>query len=325
MYNAPMQDCGLPEKFIERLEWLYSETQVKQVLQAFEHNLAPSFRVNTIKANRAKVQNALEEQGFILQQVAWYKDAFVLLNKSTRELTETSAYKSGYIYIQNLSSMIPALALDPKPDETVLDIAAAPGSKTTQIASLMKNTGEITANDLSYKRLFKLKDNLSQMGVTNTKVLNLAGESFWKRLPEYFDKTLVDVPCSMEGRIRCHEPETYANWSTKKIKQLSKLQKYLLRSAISCTKVGGTIIYSTCTLSPEENEEVIEWVVEKSNGAVRCEKIEINHLILQQGLAQWKKKRFNYTKATNRVVPNEAMEGFFISKIKKVASTLPPL
>src|SRR6202035_4766795 len=123
-------------------------------------------------------------------------------------------------------------------------------------------------------RLFKLKENFKTMGVINAKVLNLPGESFWKQLPEYFDKTLVDVPCSMEGRIRCDDPKSYKDWSTKKIKQLSKLQKYLLRSAVSATKVGGTIVYSTCTLAPEENEEVIEWVVNKTPDALIVEKID---------------------------------------------------
>lgn len=322
MYNAHMNNYGLPEKFVDRLELLYSEKQLPQVLKAFERNLAPSFRINTLKADTTAMQKALEAQGFILSQVPWYKDAFVLQNKTTRELTETDEYKNGFIYIQNLSSMIPALVLNPQPGETILDIAAAPGSKTTQIAALMQDTGEITANDLSYKRLFKLKDNLARMGVTNAKVLNLAGESFWKRMPEYFDKTLVDVPCSMEGRIRCNEAETYADWSTKKIKQLSKLQKYLLRSAISSTKPGGTIIYSTCTLSPEENEEVIEWVIEKSNGAVKCEKIQIDSLPIEEGLSQWKKKVLKHTRATARVAPSDSMEGFFIAKLVKKASTI---
>lgn len=318
-----MHDCGLPEKFAERLELLYSEEELPKVIKAFEHRLAPSFRVNTIKADTASIQKALEKKGFALEQVSWYKDAFVLMNRTTRELTDTDEYKNGYVYIQNLSSIIPALALDPKPGEKILDIAAAPGSKSTQIAALMQNSGELTANDLSYKRLFKLKENLSHMGVTNTKVLNLAGESFWKRLPEYFDKTLVDVPCSMEGRIRCNEPETHADWSTKKIKQLAKLQKYLLRSAVSCTKPGGTIIYSTCTLSPEENEEVVEWVVEKANGAIYCEKINLDSLSLQNGLIQWKKKVFQHTANTARVVPSDSMEGFFIAKLIKTASTIP--
>jgi 16S rRNA (cytosine1407-C5)-methyltransferase len=218
--------------------------------------------------------------------------------------------------------MIPALVLNPQPHEKILDLCSAPGSKTTQIAALMKNTGELTANDLSYKRLFKLKENLKHMEVTNAKVLNLPGESFWKNLPEYFDRSLVDVPCSMEGRIRVNEPKTYQDWSPKKIKQLSKLQKYLLRSAISATKVGGTIVYSSCTLSPEENEEVIEWVVSKTPAALSVEPIHLPNVKLKNGLETWKKKQFNFTKNCARIIPSAKMEGFFIAKIYKVASTL---
>lgn len=244
-------------------------------------------------------------------------------NKSIRELTETEEYKNGFLYIQNLSSMIPSLVLDPQPEEKILDITAAPGSKTTQIAALMQNTGELTANDISFKRLFKLKENLSKMGVINTKVLNLPGESFWKNLPEYFDRTLVDVPCSMEGRIRCDDPKTYQDWSTKKIKQLSKLQKYLLRSAVAATKVGGIIVYSTCTLAPEENEEVIEWVVNKSPEALVVEKITLPNITFENGLTSWRKKQLKRTQNCARIFPSREMEGFFIAKIKKLASTLP--
>lgn len=313
----------LPQQLLERLELLYSEKELRQVLEAFANKPFPSFRANTIKASAEEVEKTVSTLDFVIEKVSWYPDAFILKNKSIRELTETDIYKNGMIYIQNLSSMIPALVLNPQPDEKILDIAAAPGSKTTQIAALMHNSGEVTANDLSYKRLFKLRENLKQMGITNTKVLNLPGESFWKQLPEYFDKTLVDVPCSMEGRIRCDDPKTYQDWSTKKIKQLSKLQKYLLRSAISATRVGGSIVYSTCTLSPEENEAVIAWVIEKAGGAITVEKIDIPKLKLQPGITSWKKKAFPNGENCSRVIPNNEMEGFFIAKLHKNRSTLP--
>jgi 16S rRNA (cytosine1407-C5)-methyltransferase len=314
---------NLPEKFTQRLQELYDEKEYQHILQAFSHTTLPSFRANTLHVTAKELFGLLEKQGFELEKVAWYSDAFLLKNKSIRELTETDAYKQGLLYVQNLSSMIPALVLDPKPNETVLDLAAAPGSKTTQMAALMNNTGELTANDLSYKRLYKLKENLNQMGVLNAKVLNLPGESFWKNLPEYFDKTLVDVPCSMEGRIRCDDPKTYHDWSTKKVKQLARLQKYLLRSAIAATKVGGTIVYSSCTLSPEENEGVIEWIMDKTPNALVIEKIVIPHLSLQKGLTTWRKKIYKQTQNTARVAPSETMEGFFVTKIRKTATTLP--
>ena len=317
--NTCMQ---LPSTLLDRWKELYSDNDFEKLLLTLSKSSFPSFRTNTLKTTTEIIKKELIQKGFIIEKVPWYADAFLLKNKSVRELTETDIYKNGYIYIQNLSSMIPALVLDPMPEEKVLDIAAAPGSKTTQIAALMQNTGELTANDASFKRLFKLKENLSQMGITNTKVLNLRGESFWEKLPEYFDKALVDVPCSMEGRIRCDDPKTYKDWSTKKIKQLAKLQRYLLRSAVSATKVGGSIVYSTCTLAPEENEAVIEWVMEKSPNALSIEKISIPDLSLLEGISLWKNKKFKNAKNTARVFPSETMEGFFIAKIRKIRSTL---
>src|SRR6266498_2807448 len=233
---------NLPEKVLQRLEELFSKKELEKVLQSMQIKRLASFRANSLKTTSDVLEQNLKKQNFAIERVSWYKDAFILKNKSIRELTETETYKQGHLYIQNLSSMIPALVLNPQQNDYILDIAAAPGSKTTQLAALMQNSGDIVANDISPKRLYRLKDNLSQTGTTNTRILSLRGESFWKRYPELFDKTLVDVPCSMEGRITCADPKTYQDWSTKKIKQLAKLQKYLLRSAISATKVGGTIV-----------------------------------------------------------------------------------
>ncbi len=239
-----------------------------------------------------------------------------------RTLMETELYKNGYLYVQSLSSMIPPLVLNPKPDEKVLDLTAAPGSKTTQIAALMHNTGEILANDKSHVRIYKLKANLELQGVTNTQVTQLPGEILWKKLPEFFDKTLVDVPCSMEGRFYTEDEKSYRDWSTNKVKLLQETQKFLLRSGIGCTKVGGTIVYSTCTLSVEENEEVINWILQKEKGNVVLEQIEINGLPTEKSIITWRdKKPFDPSIAkTMRILPSELMEGFFVAKLRKIAS-----
>ena len=180
LYNSLMNICTqLPEKLLERWELLYGKEKLPEILNTFSVKKFPSFRINSIKGSTASL-SMLKKYGFSFEHVRWYKDAFILTNKSIRELTETTVYKNGEVYIQNLSSMIPALVLAPQQDEKILDLAAAPGSKTTQIASLMYNTGEITANDLSRQRLYKLRHNLQQAGVTNTKILNYPGESFWK-------------------------------------------------------------------------------------------------------------------------------------------------
>lgn len=313
---------NLPEKFLERLQRLYPEQELTQILQAIQTKPLPSFRTNTIKTTSIELEKTLEKQGFELEKISWYQDAYMLKNKSIRELTETDEYKQGKIYIQNLSSMIPALVVDPKPGEKILDLCAAPGSKTTQIATLMENHGEIIANDLSRQRLFKLKANLEMYGISNATITNFPGQMIWKKYPEYFDKTLVDVPCSMEGRIRLDDPETYQDWKLGKIKELETKQKYLLRSAISATKVGGTIVYSTCTLAPEENEGVIDWIVKKAGNAIEIEKIVIPNLDLHSGITQWNKQFNTQTALTTRINPSATMEGFFIAKLHKIASTV---
>lgn len=320
MYNTDMKN--LPEKFLERLKRLYSEEVINNILEAIQTKPLPSFRVNTLRTTTGDLEKKLHEQGFELEKVSWYQDAFILKNESVRELTETEEYKDGKIYIQNLSSMIPALVLDPKPDEKILDLCAAPGSKTTQIAAQMENSGEIIANDLSRQRLYKLKANLEMYAVSNATIINLPGQMIWKKYPEYFDKTLVDVPCSMEGRIRLDDRETYQDWKLGKIKALERIQQYLLLSAISATRVGGTIVYSTCTLAPEENEGILDWVLKKTANAIAVEKIDMKNLTLQPGMTKWNKAFNPQTALTSRIHPTATMEGFFITKLHKTASTI---
>lgn len=313
----------LPTLFLEKLSTFLSPHQITSVTEALSKESLPTFRVNTLVSDTDSVIAQLKSDGFTVEKVPWYSDAFILTNKTKTELLQTTLVKEGMIYLQGLSSMIPALVLDPQPDEVILDMAAAPGSKTTQIAALMKNTGELTANDKSRERLYKLKPLLETQGVTNTKVINVSGEYLWKKLPEYFDRVLLDAPCSMEGRFLATDKKSYEDWSPKKVKLLSNIQKYLLRSAISCTKVGGTIIYSTCTLSPEENEEVVDWILSKERETVELEIIRFPGLDTMPGLTKWKKKLFDEEVAkTVRILPNKVMEGFYIAKFKKIKSNI---
>src|SRR5260221_2184099 len=219
--------------------------------------------------------------------------------------------------------MIPPLVMDIHDSESILDLTAAPGSKTTQMAAMMHNTGEIIANDKSRVRLYKLEANLKIQGVTNTKVTYLPGQFIWKKFPQYFTKTLVDVPCSMEGRFLCENEKSYRDWSTAKIEFLQNQQKFLLRSGVSATQIGGLIVYSTCTLAPEDNEEVIDWILKKSKGAVVLEDIDIPQLQFSPGLTAFKNRIFDPSLSkTMRIFPTEIMEGFFVAKLRKVSSTI---
>lgn len=312
----------LPQDFLDRLAQIIPPDQLAAVRQSFIRR-PTTFRVNTLKSNRAILLAKLSAQGFESAPVDWYGDAFILRNQSKQALLDTPAYQNGELYVQGLSSMIPPLVLDPQPGEKICDVAAAPGSKTTQLAALLNNTGEIVANDRSKIRLFKLVANLKSQGVANVRTSLSEGEQLWKRFPEYFDKTLVDVPCSLEGRFDVQHPKSYRDWSLRKVKLLSAHQQHLLRAAVSATRVGGVIVYSTCTLAPEENEQVIAWLLDKEPGVVAIESLNFPVPGLQAGLTRWNGNALVPELArTLRVIPSDVMEGFYIAKLKKLRSNV---
>jgi 16S rRNA (cytosine1407-C5)-methyltransferase len=314
----------LPKEFVERLRQIVGQDHIESVLQAYEIVRPTTIRVNRLKSSPDAVIEALHDHAIEFYQVAWYGDALVLPSVDMRKLSELDEYKEGTFYVQSLSSMIPAMVLDPQLNEKVLDICAAPGSKTTQMASFMNNTGNIVACDNSIIRTYKLKANLETQGVTNACVIHESGQGIWQMYPEYFDRALVDVPCSMEGRFDISDPKSYGYWSTRKIRELSGVQKWLLRSAISAVKPGGTIVYSTCTLAPEENEGIIDWILAKEKGNVTVEKINIPELETSAALTEWKSRMYDLQTANSvRILPSQLFEGFFIAKLKKTASNIP--
>lgn len=326
-YNQNMDSDAstvLPAEFTNRLEKIVVPAAFGLVMAAFSSDRPTTFRVNTLKTTAAVLRESLNRQGFETKDVDWYPDAFILENKSLRELSETAEYKTGQLYVQSLSSMLPPLILDPKPGEKVLDIAAAPGSKTTQMAGIMENKGQITANDASRIRIYRLEANLKLQGATIARITHEDARAVWQKSPEYYDKTLVDVPCSMEGRFISSDPKSYQDWSVKKVRELSRLQRWILRSAVSATKPGGTIVYSTCTLSPEENEEVIDWLLKKEKGNVVLSSITMGSLSFDPVISSWEGKTYDPTlQRTARIYPSNYMEGFYIAKLKKAGSTLP--
>jgi NOL1/NOP2/sun family putative RNA methylase len=308
---------NLPSEFREKLNLLVPPEKLQEVLFSFCSEKPVSFRTNTLKISTNEVKEQLETLGVEYEQVLWYQDAFVLIKDQKEELTKSTLFQEGLIYIQNLSSMIPPLVLNPKPGELVCDLTAAPGSKTTQIAALMQNQGLIVANDISRVRIFKMKSIIQSQGVSNVKVTSMPGQVFWRKYPNYFDKTLVDVPCSMEGRFLCSDSKSFGDWSIRKVKKLSEEQKYLLWSAISTTKPGGIIVYSTCTLSPEENEEVIDWVLKKEKG-IEIEKIDLDVAGKIEPMVDWNDKKYDpQVRSCLRILPTKLMEGFFVAKIRK--------
>ncbi len=310
----------LPQEFLERLQ-LIAPGSYSQVERSFETR-PTTLRINTIRADRLETLDQLKREGFKVNSVPWYYDAFILTNRSKRELTDTTVYKEGRIYLQSLASMVPVLVLDPKPGERVLDLTAAPGSKTSQIAAAMQCKGELIANDVNKIRFFKLKHNMELLGICSEEKtfcsLNLSdGYKLTLKYPEYFDKVLLDAPCSAEARFVKKDIKSYGYWSEKKIKEMDYKQRQLIFAAWGALKPGGVMVYSTCTFAPEENELQIGRLIEKRDG-VEVLPAMIPNLRTLPILKEWKGETIPIeVSKCMRIFPTEQIEGFFVAKIRK--------
>jgi NOL1/NOP2/sun family putative RNA methylase len=247
-------------------------------------------------------------------------DSKRIIDLSPGEFGNSLEHLLGYYYIQELASMLPVLVLKPEKNQLVLDLCAAPGSKTTQISAFMENTGTIIANEISLGRLRILATNLERCGVSNVIITKKEGSAFCKRLEKenvQFDKILLDAPCSGEGTIRS-TPKTPVMWNINTVNLLSNMQKNLVSSAISTLKKEGELVYSTCTHSPEENEEIVDFIL-KNFPNMKIEKILLP-IQSRQGIPSWKEKEYlEDVKFACRVYPHVAnTEGFFIAKFKKI-------
>jgi len=308
----------LPKEFLQRLIEIYPQNY-NNILNTFLSKKLTTFRINYLKTDLANLKETLKKENLSYKELQFPKGAFVLKDGLSK-LQTTSVYNNGLIYVQNVSSMLPVILLEPKDGEKILDLCASPGAKTTQLASLAKNS-EIIAIEKIRIRYYKLLTNLKIQGTTNVKPYLLDGIFVRKKFPEYFDKILLDTPCSAEARFLLHDPHTYKYWRIEKIYEMSHKQKKLIQSAFFALKEGGILVYSTCTFSPEENEEVIDWFINKFKDKLEVLPIELNLSNVMSGLTYWEGKKFSKEcSLTKRIIPNDFMEGFFVAKIRKISS-----
>lgn len=315
----------LPDIFTQRLKLLYPD-RVEEIVASFRAVRRVSFRVNTLLVAEPLCIDELRSLGFDVEGVPLIPRAYILNNKTKRELTETDAYKKGFIYIQSLSSMVPVALLAENLEVTdssalrVLDLCAAPGSKTTQLADVMHNKGEIISNDSSRDRLFILKRALGMYGVKNVTPTLGHGEHIWKKYGPVFDVVLLDAPCSGEGRWRLDTPggeddPSLLDWSLQKVARLAHLQVQLIFAAVMCLRPGGTLIYSTCTLAPEENEAIVDFALKKFEGAIDVANVPLADNFVR-GVGGWGDTVFDSRVSRSvRILPNDMWEGFFVCKI----------
>ncbi len=318
------KELRLKEGFTERMKALLGG-EYDDFIESLKGEPLRSIRVNELKISVSELKKKLEAKGWkIKQPIMNHPEIFVVDSElAPGELGRSFEHLLGYYYVQEISSMLPVIALDPRPGEIVLDLCASPGSKTTQIASKMKNTGLIIANEVEFNRMKILSSNLERCGVTNAVITKKDGvvlcDKFARKGFE-FDKILVDAPCSGEGTLR-NNPKTAVMWNAKGIGKMSRIQKRLIFSAFKALKVGGELVYSTCTYAPEEDEEVIDFALRELGGKGKVEIEKINLPIKHhQGILKWQDKEYpEDLKSCCRVFPFDAdTEGFFITKLRKV-------
>ena len=302
----------LPKDFIENLYSLHSPLVADKILAGMATKRNTTLRVNTLKYNIQDLMRYFREINIKFERVDFYKDALIIKNATEKDIQKLDIYEKGYIYLQSLSSMVPPLVLGVKENEQVLDMAAAPGSKTTQISAMMNNTGHIVANELDKIRYERLKFNLENQGVTNTEVINGRGESLGNKYSESFDKVLLDTPCSGEGRFIAENAGTYRNWSKRTVKDLAKLQKKLIRSGYNALKPNGIMVYSTCTLNLKENENILSWALENLN--LKMLDIDLN---IKGAIKGDNTNTFKEIEKAIKILPTKEMEGFFVAKLQK--------
>jgi len=302
----------LPNEFVNNLYEMFTPGMVDNIFRGIAEKRLTTLRVNTLKYDIQSLMKYLKEINIKFERVLWYNDALIIKNANEKDIQKLEIYQKGYIYLQSLSSMVPPLVLNPKEGENVLDLTAAPGSKTTQIASLMNGKGHILANELDKLRCERLKYNVQSQGAKIVDVINGRGEKIGDLYPEQFDKVLLDTPCSGEGRFTIYNVQSYKTWSPKTVNDLTKMQRKLFKSAFNALKPNGTLVYSTCTLNKQENEEILQWALDNFNVKLLPINIEIKEALhaFNEGMSK------DLNKAI-RILPSKNMEGFFVSKFIK--------
>jgi 16S rRNA (cytosine1407-C5)-methyltransferase len=296
-----------------------------EVKHLFFQRARTTIRLNNLKGQPKEIYKLLTKtKGWKLQEIKNVKDTYFVNNRDKSEIADIDEYKDGKFYIQNLSSILSIHILNPQPKESILDLAAAPGSKTTLISSLTNNQAKITANDIDVQRISKLNNVLYQFGAKNVEVINKDGALLGKIYPNHYDKVLLDAPCSGEGRIYFGGKKSLRFWSIKMVNAMVKKQRELIDSAFRGLKVGGTLIYSTCTLEPDENEGVVTYLLNRYDNA-RMESIDFVDKLepllkdkITDGITKWSGNTYHQEVAKSvRIIPSPEMMGFYIAKITK--------
>lgn len=297
---------NLPSFLIEYLKNQYSDKDVDRIFDGYSLKRKVTLRVNTLKTSVNIVKDVLKGNNIEFEEVDFSSDALVINNVEEKDIEELDIYKNGEIYLQSLSSMLPPIILEPEEGKDILDMAAAPGGKTTQMAALTNNKAYITACEMNNVRIEKLKYNINKQGAS---AYIMQKDS--RNLDDFFsfDQILLDTPCSGSGTISIGDINLEKYFTERLVEKSTKAQLKLLRKAIRILKPGGTMVYSTCSILDKENEDIL-------NEALKDAKVEVVPITLE-GIENIPKLPVKI-EGTLCVCPTEYYEGFFVAKLKKL-------
>ena len=324
-----MSESGLPAFLAQEIEKRYPADTCERIFRGFaEARERPvTLRANTLRAAREEVASELDAAGIAHEGVAWYSDAFILGDTRERAVWDLPLYREGKVYLQSLSSMIPPLALAPRDGADVLDMCAAPGGKTAEMAALAPGA-HLTACEMSAPRAEKLTFNLNKLGVTAVNVMRTDA----RRLDEFFsfDQILLDAPCTGSGTVRAGDAKAAARITEKLLAKVTRSQRSLLDRALTVLKPGGVLVYSTCSILPQENEEQVMAALKRHRD---CEVAPLTGALAEdaparpataQAIADAAERGelpllTNGLAGTLTICPTRLYEGFYIAVIRKKA------
>lgn len=307
----------IPPRLIERWRAIWPADQADALLATFSAPKQTTFRVVGLKADPAATLEVLRALGFSPEPVAGTPDGFALPTADRDALVRSAPVLDGRVYIQDPASWVPVHLLDPQPGEEILDLCAAPGGKSLQIADRMQNRGRLACVEAIRDRFFRMKANLDRGGVKISALYMKDGRHVGGAVPARFDRVMLDAPCSSEAGIEAAEPDTWKHWSERKLAECSRKQHGLIRSAWTALKPGGTMVYATCTFAPEEDELVIDGLLREYTD-VEVLEARWPWTATQPGLTSWDGQELDpRLYRTLRVLPGPQYGGFFCALLRK--------
>ncbi|XP_076236562.1 28S rRNA (cytosine(4447)-C(5))-methyltransferase isoform X2 [Calliopsis andreniformis] len=308
------------EFLMEKLMQIFSLDELLEFLEASEIQRPMTIRTNTLKTRRRDLAEALINRGVNLNPIGKWTKVGLVIYSSQVPMGATPEYLAGHYILQGASSFLPVMALEPKENERILDMCAAPGGKSSYISAFMKNTGVLFSNDVNEERIKAVVGNFHRLGIVNSVICSYDG----RKLPSVikgFDRVLLDAPCTGTGVVS-KDPSVKTNKDKVDIQRCCTLQRELLLAAIDCTNArsesGGIIVYSTCSILPEENEWVIDYALKKRDVKLVTTGLEFG----TEGFTSYRQHRFHPSlKLTKRFYPHvHNMDGFFVAKLKKFSN-----